>query len=254
MNNLDNTPAPSALNDTVTSTLPAIDPATTEDAAIRAVHKVGYFNEYDTAVPLPEVSGFRPVKCLYKINPTTKVAAGANSYIYIVDAITEDAVKERLAEFLPYFVNYLQEQENEIIKGLHKSGSVYLADNATGIDTVLERLEASGTGNRLNKEKIEAWFDTSMSGKLAEAFAAKMGVSDTSTDAELEKLQGIIDTYKRKFSGLASGKVIYRAEEAEVMQKALTVTGADESMIGSRFVARLERMKKVDDNSLLLAL
>lgn len=253
--NTPNTPtqAPS-LQSAIASTLPASDPATSADASLRAVHKVGTFQEYDTALALPEVTGFRAVKCLYKMNPQTKQIAGKNSYIYLIDAITEESIQARLPEFMPFFVSYLQEQENQVVKDLHKSGSVYLADAATGLDVVLARLEASGTGNRLNKEKIESWFDAEMNDRLSSAFSSKMGISAESSEAELTKLISVVDTYKAKFSGLASGKVAYRKEEAEVLVRALEVTEAEKSLIGSRFALRLQRMIDKKEDDLLLAL
>jgi len=244
----------SSLETAISSTLSDKNPALAPDAATRAIHKVGSFQEYDTALALADVSGFRAVKCLYKTNAGTGKIAGKNSYIYLVDDVTEENVQARLPEFMPYIVSYLQEQENQIVKELHKSGSVYLADSATGLDVILSKLEASGTGNRLNKEKIESWFIDSMQDSLSEAFSSKMGISAESSEAELAKLISVVDTYKAKFSGLASGKVSYRAEEAEVLVRSLAVTKADKSLIGSRFALRLQRMIDKKDDDLLLAL
>ena len=215
------------------------------------------FVPYDSALGYPELDGFRNVKCLYKVAKTganAGKAAGTNSVIRIADGITEAVVQERVQELAPYIVGYLQEQENALVKKLHVAGMTVLSPKQYGLDAVIAALEESGASNRLNKEKIEDWFTASMLDALIVAFSDKMGVSETPSDAELEKLDSIINVYKSKFGSLASGKTHYRVEEAEMLLKALEITGGGDTIIGGKFVLRLERMKGSTPDDLLLSL
>lgn len=206
------------------------------------------FAAYDSQLPIAERKGCRIVKCLYKKNMKTGEIAGTNSYVYIPDSITDDSIAGYADRLLPYFISFLQEKEDSIVKELHKSGATTVYPTNVGIEKVLEMLESSVEGNRLNKEKIESWFDTEMLEPLAIAFADKL---QTSVDAP--KVLDILQVYRNKFASLASGKTMFRKEEAETLQKALGVCKQNTTAIGGRFYNRLESMK-TKDSELLLAL
>lgn len=214
------------------------------------------FRPYDSQLPIPELSGFRTVKCLYKVAKTGKnagKAAGENSYIRIADAITEIAVTERIAELAPYLVGYLQEQENLLVKSLHRAGMSILSPKQYGLDMVIAMLEEAGTASRMNKEMIETWFDAELKDNLLVAFAEKMELGEDITDADIEKLETIVAVYRAKLGSLASPKVFYRAEEVEMLQKALGFVAGDSSM-SVRLVARLEKMKESGTTESLISL
>jgi len=214
------------------------------------------FKAYDPQLAIPVPEGERLVKCLYKTNPKTGKAAGVNSYILVSDShLSEQVIADNAAKLAPYVSAYLQSVEDKIVKDAHVKGSLGFSDKFLSLDKILAFLDEAGQGNRLNKEKIEAWFNSDMREPLVAAFAEKMGVSETPTEAELEKLAEITGVYSAKFASLASGKTAYRKEEAELLQKALEVTDCkDGNVIGSKFYDRLESMKTATSNELLMAL
>lgn len=216
------------------------------------------FAPYDSQLPIEIGEGKRLVKCLYKENKKTGKKAGVNSYIIVPEShLSESIMVENAVRLAPYVSAFMQEQEDKLIKEAHIKKTIGFSDTWLGLDKILESLDAAGQGNRLNKEKIEAWFNSDMQEPLIVAFASKMGISETPTDAELNKLIEITEVYKAKFSSLASGKTVYKKDEAELLQRALEVTGlgADsENSIGSKFYKRLEGMKNTTVNTLLAAL
>jgi len=223
-------------------------------AAINESVDINHFRPYDSQLPVPDLKGYRTVKCLYKTPKGATKAEYANSYIRVSDHITEQAVADKLADFAPYFVAYLQEQENALVKELHKRGETKVASDYLSLDTLLAFLEESNTSSRLNGDAIAAWFNDYMRDSLLIAFSEKMGLSDEPTAAELEKLAAILSTYENKYKSLASGKTAYRKEEAELLQRALEVTEADKTTIGARFYKRLEAMKTATADDLLMSL
>lgn len=214
------------------------------------------YHAYDSQLPIDAVSGRRVVKCLYKENAKTGKKAGINSYIQIpVAHITEEIVIQEAKKLAPYVLSFLQAEEDKLIKKHHASGGLGMSDAWFSLDKVLVALDEAGQGNRLNKEKIDAWFDESMREPLVKAFADKVcSNSEQPTEQELEKLAAVTNAYKAKFGSLASGKTFYRPEECEKLQKVLEVTEATKTSIGERFNARLESMKTTEANDLLLAL
>lgn len=224
------------------------------EATIEKGKDTNTFRPYVAQLGVPTIAGYRTVKCLYKTPKGKDKAEFENSYIRVRDYITEQAVADNIAAFAPYFVAYLQEQENLIIKDMHKAGKAGVQDSELSLQVILAYLESNVTATRLNGDAIAAWFLDEMHENLAIAFAEKMGIEEEPTAAQLEKLTAILATYEAKYKSLASGKTVYRKEEAEILQKALEVTGADKTVLGQRFHARLESMKSATASDLLLAL
>lgn len=226
----------------------------TGTVAINPAVDVNHFRPYDSALPVPDIKGYRTVKIIYRTNAKTGTKGGETSFIRVPDHITEQAVQDRMVDFLPFVIGYLQSQEDEIVKQMHKEGAAEIQEGKLTLDLLLEHMQTSQTAARLNAERIGEWFKDNMADMLAVAFAEKMGLSDEPSEAELQKLSAIIGTYDKKLQSLASPKTAYRKEEAELLQRALEVTGAKDTVIGTRFYARLEQMKTATPDDLLMAL
>ena len=215
------------------------------------------FKPYDPQLPIKVEAGTRLVKCLYKLNKKTQTVAGENSYILVPEShLSEQVMVENAAMLAPYVAAYFQSVEDGMIKEYHKKAGKGFSDSFLSLAKILESLDNAGQGDRLNKEKIEAWFNSDMQEGLVEAFAAKMNIGTDSepSELELEKLAAITGVYRAKFASLASGKTAYRKEEAEQLQKALEVTRNVDSVLGARFYGRLEKMKTATAENLLMSL
>jgi len=214
------------------------------------------FKPYDPQLSVPVSEGQRVVKCLYKTNMKTGKAAGENSYIVVPEGHLDESVMINNAAMLaPYMSAYLQSVEDGIIKEFHKGGGKGFSDTFLSLAKILEHLDSAGQGSRLNKEKIGNWFGSEVQDKLIVAFADKLGITGREpTEEETEKLVSITEVYKAKFESLASGKTCYKKEDAEVLQKALEVTQTLDTSLGIRFYNRLESMKTVVANDLLMSL
>ena len=219
------------------------------------------FKAYDAQLPIVIEEGTRVVKCLYKETKdkvTGKVKkVGENSYIKVpVGHITVEVVEKELKTLAPIFVEYLRAEEDKIVKEAHKTGSIGFGVSFFSLNKIVEAIEAEHAGNRLTTEVVHAWFTEEVEELLLVAVSEKLGIDSLKpTDAELNKLQLISDAYKNKFGSLASGKTHYRKEEAELLQKALEVTGAKNGLLGGKFYSRLEGMKvPVSTDDLLMSL
>lgn len=216
------------------------------------------WKEYDSQLAIPEVAGTRIVKALYQVSPKTGKKARENSYVRIPTVhLTEDMIVARVAELSPYFLGFLQGVEDTVLKNAHKEGALNVFAPSLTIDALIEHLEASEAGQRLNKEKIGAWFDASISSYLLVAFMAKMGVSEETIQPEqAARLEQVLGAYKAKFESLAGGKAAIKEEDAlsmvGVIEKAAEEAGAS-TAIGTRFIARLKAMSAKDEE-LLMAL
>tara|TARA_R110000803_G_scaffold207182_1_gene274954 strand:+ start:911 stop:1699 length:789 start_codon:yes stop_codon:yes gene_type:complete len=220
--------------------------------------ELGRFKAYDNQLTIAEIEGTRIVKCLYQAGKKDGVATAKiaeNSYVRIPTThLTEELIVNRVAELTPYILSYMQSIEDLAIKNDHKAGGLSVYTENLSIDKIIEALESSEAGSRLNKEKIEAWFVAEVESPLSELFAAKLGIDLTSPDeTKLIKLEQVLTSYKAKFASLASGKTYIKEDDCAAMISVVESVGADKSLIGCRFVARLGKMMtKVDDTLMML--
>lgn len=227
----------------------------TLDSVQAAISSSATFKPYSAQLDIPQEAGNRVVKCLYQVNKKTGKKVRENSYIRIpVSHLTEEHIVDRITELTPYVLGYLQGIEDEIVKESHKGGATSIFVAGLSIDKILERLEASEVGARLNKEKIEVWYDSYLKESLMVLFAEKLGIDDQSGAEVYAKLELILGAYKAKFGSLASPKTSYNESDIAAMLGVISsVDAAKESLIGKRFTKRLKGMGKKEEE-LLLAL
>lgn len=209
------------------------------------------FLPYSTELNIPEVSGTRIVKCLYRAKAGAKKAA-ADSYVRIPDHITEEVVAERITELAPYVVSFLQGVEDGILREEHKAGSEIVYTPALSIDKLITHLEEKGLGRRLTKESIAQWFTAVLKDTLAVKFAEKMNITDSSGAAEFEKLETVLNAYEAKFILLAGSASKISAPDKEAMIKVIDACNVRENTFSRRVLAILEVSKEKEEDLLAL--
>lgn len=220
---------------------------------------LGDFKAYDSQLSIAEVKHTRIVKCLYKATKDSKTgelveSKNANSYVRIpTKHLTEEHIIAEIKNLAPHVLTWLQSLEDGMIKDAHKAGQLKIYPQTLSLGKLIEKLEEENTSARLTKEKIEAWFDEVILEVLSVKFADKMGLNESSSDEELNKLEAILNAYKAKFSSLAGGKTFIKEADCLAMIGVIKNCEADETALGSRFIARLEGMNKKEED-LLLAL
>lgn len=214
----------------------------------------GEFKPYDSQLPIADIEGTRVVKCLYQAGKDGKKVA-ENSYVRIpTKHLTEELIVNRIAELTPYVLTYLQGIEDQAIKNDHKAGIVSVYVESLSLDKIVEILETSEAGSRLNKEKIAAWFNAEVADNLAVLFANKLGIvlgEDNIDESKLMKLESVMNAYKGKFESLAGGKTYIKEEDCIAMIEVIKNCNAETSLIGSRFIARLEKMSSKEEELLM---
>ncbi len=217
--------------------------------------ELGRFKAYDSQLVIADIVGTRIIKCLYQKNPKTGNKAQENSYVRIpTKHLTEEYIVSKIAELSPYVLGWMQGIEEQIIREQHKKGALNVYTDGLGMDKLIAHLEESSEGSHLNKDKIDAWFIACVQDELTALFAAKMNLDENSSEAELEKLELVLGAYKLKFCSLAGGKAFIKVEDCIAMIAVIKQCEvATKSLLGIRFIARLEKMQiKKDDNLLSL--
>lgn len=216
--------------------------------------KLGEWKAYDAQLPLAEIKGTRIVKALYQTNKETGKKVQENAYVRIpTKHLTEEKLVARITELSPCVLSWLQEQEALSLRADHKKGQLNVFCANLSIDALIVRLEESEAGARLNKEKIEVWYDVNIMEPLTVLFAGKMNISENASEEQLIKLELVLVAYKAKFASLASGKVYIKEADCLAMIAVITNCEAQDSLLGARFISRLEKMQTTKDD-LLLAL
>lgn len=216
--------------------------------------ELGEWKAYDAQLPVAEIAGTRIVKCLYK---TAQDGTKTHDNVYVripATHITEEIVAEQIAELAPYLVGYLQEWEDKGIKSAHRNNESRIYTEYLSLSKIVDMLEESEAGARLNKDKITAWFSEHITDSLTALFANKMGIytDEVGISGSLEqiaKLELVVNAYCTKFCSLASGKTFLKSADREAMIGVIEkCSGAGDTLIGKRFITRLQNMteKQVD--------
>lgn len=215
--------------------------------------KVGVFKDYDSQLDIPEISGLRTVKCLYRFKDESK-RDKKNSYVRIpCSHLSEKSITERLNELMPFFVEYLQAEEDKIIKSLHSKGQLNVYPESLSLDKLIAFLEENSSSGRLTKEAIGNWFDEVLSSPLAEAFASKLGITldENAPLDSLEKIEHIISNYKEKLESLASPKTVFREEDKIAIINMFNKLDESDSILDNslakRLLIRIQNMKEQND-------
>lgn len=212
----------------------------------------GKFYPYDATTAIPDIDGMRAVKCLYKASTNGGKKSNENSFVCVPTAhITEESILTRFEELAPYLVNYIQSLEDADIKAQHKEHASRIYTEYLSLDKIIEMLEASEQGARLDAAKISAWFDAEMTDSLVLQFATKLGVTGNPNEEQQVKIAQVITAYKKKFESLAGGRTVLKEADCKAMVIAIKMADAESTTLGRRFIARLENMKAKEEEVLL---
>lgn len=158
--------------------------------------------------------------------------------------ISPEDVKSSLPLLMPALIDYLASVQDKIIRPMIDAGSKSILASDVGINSIVEFLQdSSGTGERLTKEVIGAWFSESIADTLMLTLASKLGIPDSRepTQNESDKIEAIVTEYKDKICALAGGKTSYNEKLAVSIKKCLDLAGSEDVM-ASKFHAKLDKM------------
>lgn len=141
--------------------------------------------------------------------------------------------------------------QDGIVKAKVVAGAQVVTDEEISVQAVIAYLVEESTSERLTKEMLGEWFDDNCADTLTVAFANKLGVSDTPTVAETERIAKIVADYKGKITALAGGKTFYPAKVRDNLLKAFEIVGAEADTLGAKLVAKVSKMVETDDAEML---
>jgi len=207
------------------------------------LHSIHDFKPFDSKTSKP-YEGQRLAKVTYKTskkNPTPKFPSICVSIPQVKASLS--------AELLPVIQERLEHAQDGIIKELHEAGKNQVSDAELSQENCIKYLIQELEGQRLTKEDVENWFDSSLGEILQVAFADKLGVSDTPTPEQEAKILKSVGDYKEKFTALSGGRTFYSPVIAEKLLKVLELAESSDE-IGGRFKNRLQKMTVQEQDTL----
>lgn len=208
-------------------------------STISSVHTFESFDSKSSKA----LDGQRLLKVLYKeVSGRVSVCAS----VPLIGTINEH---DDISALMPHIINMLQDAQDKIARSAYEAGATAITDTELSVVACINWLDEDSQGGRLTKQAVESWFDSTLLGVLVLAVSDKLGVGDTATPAQEEHVLGVMKMYRDKFSALAGGKTSYTTDVAEKLIQCLSFV-ADGDSLKSRFMARLEKMKK-EQNTLL---
>lgn len=207
---------------------------------------------YDAKAPVSE-KGLRTVKVMYK-----KPKDGSkqkNNVCLLVQPVSSDAVLDSIEELLPHIVAMCETTQDAIAKDLHTSDDATVSPNNLNMASIVAKLTADATSGRMNKETIASWFTDTIADTMSVLFANKLGVSDTPTQEESDKVERFVTVYKNKFTSLASNMTVLQPGEATKLLEAIDKCDTESNdLIAIKLKDRLTKMSQPVDTIEMLGL
>lgn len=141
----------------------------------------------------------------------------------------------------PAVVEYLHSVQDKIVRERVDAGASSISRNEISIAACVEWLESNSESGRLTKEVVATWFADTIAEPLAVVLAEKLGVGETPSDEESNKILAVVDAFKGKVSSLAGGKTAYEPKVCKSLLNALELAPAGD-VLATRFAARLNKM------------
>lgn len=159
--------------------------------------------------------------------------------------ITAEMISANLIALTPAIIGYLHSVQDKMIREQLDSASVTGASTITSesisIAAVCEWLDSNDDSGRLTKESVGAWFDSNVSEMLAAVLADKLGIGQTPTTAESDKVIAAVTAFRGKVASLAGGKTVYEPKICRSLISALELADSGDALAG-RFIGRLNKM------------
>lgn len=190
-------------------------------------------------------SGQRLAKVIYKSGKNVKEKKQSICVSVPVVAISDAqciALKAQVLELV-------ESAQDGIIRDASEAGKTNVSDAEISFECCKVWLETASESARITKEQMSEWFDENVQNPLILAFANKLGISDTPSAKEQEKLDAILASYKSKFSAMAGGRTQFIPEVAKSLEKAVNLVSEPDE-IAIRLITRLAKMQIVEINDL----
>lgn len=171
--------------------------------------------------------------------------------------ISDQDIASNLLILTPHIATFLHGAQDKIIREiLEERNSVStVTTDSISIAAICEWLDGNDESGRLTKESVATWFKENVEEMLTVALADKLGVSETPTQAESDRIIATVEVFRSKVAALAGGKTSYEPKICKSLISALELAPAGDAL-ATRFTSRLNKMiaDSIADEELLFAL
>lgn len=199
----------------------------------------------DKSKPL---SGQRLCKVIFKSRNGNQAAMP--SQCASVPIVSNDEIVSNVQSLLPFISDLVASTQDNIARTLLLAGADAVTSEQISLSACISHLVAESKGDRLTGDDISAWFTAELEPLLLVAFADKLGVSDSPSQDETDKLSRICNVYRDKLSSMAGGRAAFDPATITKLTKALQLADSDDVM-ASRLLAKLDAMSKVSVTEML---
>lgn len=152
-----------------------------------------------------------------------------------------EEVISQSAALAPYVIEYLQTVQDKIVRERIDAGASSISMAEISIAGCIEYLDSNSESGRLTKESVAAWFNETIAEPLSMVLMEKLGVSETPSDEESNKIIAVVEAFKGKVSALAGGKTAYEPKVCKSILNCLELAPSGD-VLATRFSARLNKM------------
>jgi hypothetical protein len=176
------------------------------------------------------LSGQRLLKVTYK--PRNGKAAEYPSICVSVPPVPSEWVQD--ARFIPYFMEFLADTQDKVVKGLYESRKGQLervSDAEIGPDALVSYLESQAYGDRISGDSISRWFSAYLQGNLMVTLADRLGYSESQelTQEQEDTLYREMGKFKAILLLIAGKEVSYSESQKKAISRMFDLASPDAS-------------------------
>lgn len=183
--------------------------------------------------------------------PSARCVSVPKLVLTVAPAILAEAIQSAYEDMQDSLVRSIVEAQLE--KDPNTNTFTFSEDLVNEAAVAAFQAEKNGPG-RLSTERLNNWFDTSLSEALYVAIANKLGLGDEPSKADTAKVTKAVDQHKKLIAGLSAPKAHLPANIAEQLEKAVSLASDDDTKIKSVLLAKLVKFTKPEEISLLESL
>lgn len=203
--------------------------------------ELGVFYPLNKDTEIKEVNGLRAVTCRYRNTGSKETRHSVYTYVPTAH-LTESIIKDNFDKLSEYFLAFLQDAEDKIIKQKHNKGESRIYTEYLDLDKIITYLEEQELGARLSSQLISNWFHEHIADTLILTIADKLGIEGNANEEQASKVSMYVKQYCAKFESLSGTKTVLPDNEIDSLKNVINLAEAGETTVGKRLISRLEKM------------
>lgn len=191
------------------------------------------------------LSGQRMSKIGYKTEKKTGKQRFPSVCVSVPVILTEE-ITGSLTALMPHIRAMIEDTQDKVVRSLYESSEGALSsvsDSEISVQACISFLEMESDSNRLTRETVINWFNSTLADNLTVYIAEKLNFNDPD-DSQMKIISQHVSGYQEVLASLSGGATILATPQINGCKKALELVADSTDSMAARLMKRLVGMEK----------